>query len=580
MEAAMPRTFDCIVIGSGLGGLTAGALCARAGLKVLVLERNANFGGAAATYRHQGLTIEASLHEIDGLDDGDPKKPLLRALDLERDLTFVDVGDLYEVRGGLLGEPFRLHHGLDAALAGAVASFPEHKRGLEEYFRRLWALRQAISAAALHRDDRSWWISHAPEALRHLWTLLRDGNATAGEVMTNLFGDDERVKMALCANLVYYHDDPDRFLFLRYAIPQASYIAGGGHYVRGGSKVLADRLAALIREAGGALESGREADEILLAGGKVAGVGHHSKGGGDRQIDEARLVLGNAAPQVLASMLPESKRQTFLAPYAGRSLSISLWTVSLGLSGPARDFGVGCYLTFIIPSWMQGFSQMRETAAIMGKAPGMRMPQYVFVDFHQIDSGLNAGPAYLASFCGGDRLENWALLDPATREARKKAWTRALINDIDRHFPGIADAVVYHEMSTAETMHEYLNTPGGAVYGFSPDTSPIDVLSSGPRTAIPGLWLSSAFTMGGGFTGSMMGGARAATAQKGFRGGRPYRRPVHHYQCPGQRVDRADAGPVGDFPGRHRARRRSDLFRRGRLHRDLCQAARRAGDRL
>ena len=62
----MPRNFDAIVIGSGLGGLTAGALSARSGLRVLVLERNDTFGGAATVYRHNGLTIETSLHEIDG----------------------------------------------------------------------------------------------------------------------------------------------------------------------------------------------------------------------------------------------------------------------------------------------------------------------------------------------------------------------------------------------------------------------------------------------------------------------------------------------------------------------------------
>lgn len=507
----MPRTFDCIVIGSGLGGLTAGALCARAGLKVLVLERNDNFGGAAVTYRHQGLTIEASLHEIDGFDEGDPKKPLLHALGLERDLTFIDVGDLYEVRGGLLGEPFRLHHGLDAALAGAVARFPEHQRGLEEYFRRLFAVRQAMSEAALHRYDRSWWISHAPQALRHLWTFLRDGSATVGEVMTDLFGADERVKLALGANLGYYHGDPDQFRFLRYAIPQASYIAGGGHYVRGGSKALADRLADLIRETGGELESGREADEILLTEGRVSGVGHHKKGGGDSRIEETRLVLGNAAPHVLATMLPEQQRTAFLEPYAGRPLSISLWTVSLGLNRPARDFGVRSYSTFITPDWMRSFSEMREMAAILGQEPGARMPLYVFVDFHQIDSGLNEGPPYLVSFCGSDRLDNWAPLEPGARKARREAWTRALIADIDRHFPGIAGAVVHHEMSTAETMRDYLNTPGGAVYGFSPDMSAPGAFPPGPRTAVPGLWLSSAFTLAGGFTGSMLGGALAAT---------------------------------------------------------------------
>ena len=48
----MTDVYDAIVIGSGLGGLTAAALYARAGHRVLVLERNGEFGGAATTYRH------------------------------------------------------------------------------------------------------------------------------------------------------------------------------------------------------------------------------------------------------------------------------------------------------------------------------------------------------------------------------------------------------------------------------------------------------------------------------------------------------------------------------------------------
>jgi len=58
---AIPRRFDAIVLGSGLGGLIAGALCARAGQRVLVLERNGTLGGAATVDRHDGLSIESSL---------------------------------------------------------------------------------------------------------------------------------------------------------------------------------------------------------------------------------------------------------------------------------------------------------------------------------------------------------------------------------------------------------------------------------------------------------------------------------------------------------------------------------------
>jgi all-trans-retinol 13,14-reductase len=54
------RRFDVLVIGSGMGGLFAGALAARSGKKVLVLEENPTCGGAAGVYSVGRLTIESS----------------------------------------------------------------------------------------------------------------------------------------------------------------------------------------------------------------------------------------------------------------------------------------------------------------------------------------------------------------------------------------------------------------------------------------------------------------------------------------------------------------------------------------
>jgi all-trans-retinol 13,14-reductase len=352
---------------------------------------------------------------------------------------------------------------------------------------------------------------HAPQALRRLWPILRDGRATVSSVMNELFGAAEDVKLALAANLGYYHDDPDKMLFLRYAIPQASYLAGGGHYVRGGSQALSDRLVALIRQAGGSLESGREADLLSVERGKMAGVGHHARNGRDRQVDEAPLVFGNAAPQILADMLPHDSRAAFLSPYGKRRPSISLWTVSLGLSRPAREFGVASYSTFMIPDWMRALSDMRQATAILGELPGTRMPHYVLVDYQRIDSGLNETGPYLVTLCGADRLENWSSLGVEAKKAHKEGWIDCLIGDIDRHFPGLAGAVRHREMATAETMQHYLNTPGGAVYGFAPEGTLFETVRQGPRTAIEGLWLASAYTSGGGFTGAMFGGAQAAS---------------------------------------------------------------------
>jgi all-trans-retinol 13,14-reductase len=505
----MSRKFDAIVIGSGLGGLTAAALFARAGHKVMVLERNESFGGAATVYRHGALAIEASLHEIDGLDASDPKGPILRALGIDRDIPFVEVGALHEVRSPLFEKPFVMPHGLDAAVAATKAHFPRQARGVEQYFERIDAVRQAVAMMSEHQDDRSWWLWNAPTLPWRLWPLIRDRHATLSEVLGRLFGDNEAVKLALASNLGYYTDDPDTMPFIHFAVPQASYLTGGGHYIRGGSQVLSDRLVAIIREAGGEVESGREVETILLDGNRTRGVRHRARKADDVREELAPIVFGNAAPSVLAAMLPEYKRATFMTRYQGRRPSISLWTMSLGLSRHSHDFGVRHYSTSILPPWLTSLSAFRDAAAVLGDDSQDRITPYGFVAYDQIDSGMNTDGPYLAAMVGVDRVQNWAGLAAEAKRARKERWMDRIIADLDRQFPGIAGAIVHREMSTSETFQHYLNTPGGSLYGFAPESRGFMPLAA---TAINGLYLASAFTGGGGFTGAILGGGWAARA--------------------------------------------------------------------
>ncbi len=74
--------YDVVVIGAGLGGLTAGAILARAGRKVLVIERSNSVGGAASSYKSGDLFVEGSLHETS--DPHDPRDPEARRADARR----------------------------------------------------------------------------------------------------------------------------------------------------------------------------------------------------------------------------------------------------------------------------------------------------------------------------------------------------------------------------------------------------------------------------------------------------------------------------------------------------------------
>lgn len=72
--------FDVIIIGAGLGGLTAGAKLSKRGKKVLVIEQHNIAGGCATTFTRKNCLIDAGLHEIDGLDQEDAKIPLFSKL--------------------------------------------------------------------------------------------------------------------------------------------------------------------------------------------------------------------------------------------------------------------------------------------------------------------------------------------------------------------------------------------------------------------------------------------------------------------------------------------------------------------
>src|SRR5580700_8433645 len=120
-----PKTFDAIVIGSGLGGLTAAALMAKSGRNVCVLERNHSQGGAASVFKVGSLTIEASLHQTaDPRDPREPKHRILRELGLLEEIEWIPVSPFLQVRGGPMGEPFDLPHGFDSARQALATRFP------------------------------------------------------------------------------------------------------------------------------------------------------------------------------------------------------------------------------------------------------------------------------------------------------------------------------------------------------------------------------------------------------------------------------------------------------------------------
>jgi phytoene dehydrogenase-like protein len=504
------RAWDAIVIGSGLGGLAAAASFARAGKRVLVLERLGNFGGAATTYRHGNLTMEASLHETDGGELFSPNGAIAR-LGVADAIEPIRTAEFYQVRAKFLKHPLTMPHGFADAEAAIAEAFPLARSGLSGLFGLMRRLHDKLE----HMNDAGGGFGAIWQFIVSglLFDLIGEAPRTVAQEFKRFLGEEEGAKLALAPHLAYFDDNPDKLSFLLFAMVTAQYLENGSYYLRGGSRTLTMALLQAITAAGGEARHHRTCVDILLdAEGRACGVRHRGSDGTFAE-DLAPVVFGNAAPSVLAGMLPEAARGVFEARYEEKAASISLFTVSLGLDRPAADFGVEAYSTWIYPDWMTRFDQYAVSADVFGGEPGAALPLYALCDYGRLDPKLGPdGDLHLVSLTGVDRMWAWEGFDEVQDHARREAWIDAFVADLDQRFPGIAGAVQRREMATARTLRNRLGTPHGEAYGFRPTPQRLFAQPPSAKTAVPGLWLASAYTLCGGYAGAMHGGLIAAGA--------------------------------------------------------------------
>jgi phytoene dehydrogenase-like protein len=336
--------------------------------------------------------------------------------------------------------------------------------------------------------------------------------------MQRHFDGHELPKLLLAANLGYYSEDPDQFWWLAYAVAQGGYLHSGARYIKGGSGWLVENLVRIVREGGGAALTSQRVTRILTdPKGHANGVHVETADGAVTEV-MAPVIFANAAPAVVAEMLAPPLREDFLAPYAERRPSLSVFEIAFALKKPGKALGITAYSTQILPDWMETLADFRAAGGLLADLPGERLPPIAVVDYGQIDSGLGDGRPAPITVAGIDRLSNWDGLSDADYAARKAAWIDAITKRLDAEYPGFAAAVESAEMATARTMHDRLGTPGGAILGFDPEVPRglLAVPQMSARTSVPNLWLASAWAGMGGYTGAMASGAMAARAALRF----------------------------------------------------------------
>jgi all-trans-retinol 13,14-reductase len=286
------RSYDAVVIGGGIGGLTCANLLARDGLRVLLVEQHYVLGGFCSAFKRAGYAFDAATHFYPLL--GNPATltgRLLAELGVETAWVKMDPVDQFHLPDGTC---FAVPADFNRYLAKLQALFPQEAAALDDFFA---AARDAYLLGLL-----AYFRGRDTDRLERYRRL------TLRQVLDQHFLSP-KLKLLLTADCPHWGSPPGRTSFVFDAMLRMSYFLGN-YYPRGGSQAFADELGRRFEERGGHILLSTPVKRILVRRGRACGVvvetGHvHAR---REQEVHAGAVISNADMRQTVERLVEPGR--------------------------------------------------------------------------------------------------------------------------------------------------------------------------------------------------------------------------------------------------------------------------------
>ncbi len=493
------EVYDVVVIGAGIGGLSTGALLAKTGKSVLIVERHDRPGGYAHGFKRRNVHFDSGVHLVsgcssEGYGNGNTINKICRAVGIDPEALFIPVPSYARAVFPELEIPLRA--GEAAFVAGLTEHFPQEKEGLLALIRLCKVLaEEAMLAEEVLAQSKATRVS----PMQMLGNLFRYRRTTLAEALDE-FLIDSRLKSACAMLWPYLGLPPSQLSFLYWASMMAGYTYEGGYYCRGSFQIYANQLAATIENQGGEVLLNSSVRRICVEQGKACGIVLENG-----QLIRAETVVSNIDSRHTAELLVgrEHLPNGYCESLAKLSPSLSIFASYIATDLPISEQDhahEGFFFESFDHEASYSLSQAGQSNWFSATLPSMT------------DNSL-APPGQsiimLTTLCPFDVGQSWRIA--------KRGFQQRLLEKAERHFPGLNDHLLVVESGSPRTMERYTLNQQGSAYGFAPSPDQIGPNRPGVVGALPGLFHTGHWTRpGGGVAGVSVSALLAAQAVLGI----------------------------------------------------------------
>jgi len=458
-----------VVVGAGIGGLTAAALLAHRGYQVLVLDQAIVPGGCASTFQRRGFTFDVGATQVAGLEPGGIHHRIFSELEIEPPAaTFCDPACAVYLPGET--EPISVWRDPDRWKAERQHQFPGSEpfwQLLSDLFRHSWAFQ---SRDPILPPRNVWDFLQLLQAVRPdtLMTLPYTFSTVGQMLRLYGLGNDSRLRTFLDLQLKLYSQvnaDETALLYAATALG-VSQAPLGLYHLQGSMQALSDRLVTSLERDGGKLLMRHSVQKIN----GDRSVEMRNQKTGEVWTEPADQIVANVTVQNLVQLLGEQAPPGYKHRVEKLPAASGAFVVYLGVKQAAIPPNCPPHLQFLY-DYEGPIAENNSLFVSVSHAGDGRAPDGYATVIASSFTDPNA----------------WAQCQDY--EGLKQQYTEAAIARLSQFFSLTPDTLVYTEAATPRTFAQFTGRDRGVVGGIGQRVATFGPFGFANRTPLQNLWL-------------------------------------------------------------------------------------------